>query len=85
MRGFTSGLGGDVGGGCADPPGAGPRDGLMAVIGICPRRLHGSVGSRSPKQVSARGACQSTPTSSDSPGSVISSVSPVIRAACGGG
>jgi hypothetical protein len=46
-----------------------------------PRQLQGSVGSRAPNEVSARGSAQSLPMSSDSPGSAISSVSPMRRAA----
>ena len=46
-----------------------------------PAQVQGSVGSRSPYSVSARGSVQSLPKSSDSPGSVISSRSPSSRAA----
>ena len=46
-----------------------------------PAHAHGSVGSRSPYSVSASGSAQSLPKSSDSPGSVTSSRSPVSSAA----
>ena len=46
-----------------------------------PAQVQGSVGSRSPNSLSAAGSGQSLPMSSDSPGSVTSSRSPVSRAA----
>ena len=46
-----------------------------------PYQAHGSVGSRSPNDSRARGSPQSMPMSSAWPGSVISRVSPVVRAA----
>ena len=58
------------------PPQVGP---VTERAGPC--QVHGPAGSRSPKRSRARGSAQSTPKSSDSPGSVISILSPVTSAA----
>jgi hypothetical protein len=51
------------------------------TLRLGPAQVHGSVGSRVPYVVSAAGFSHGRPTSSDSPGSVIRSRSPVSRAA----